>query len=72
MFFLKTIPCEQENRLQKFTLPEPVLCIGGILQIELLERVQRQEMDGLLYIWCVYSLANLCVEVLLKLLAEYA
>ncbi|PNY13005.1 cyclin-like protein/F-box protein [Trifolium pratense] len=45
-------PMAQENRLQKFILPEPVLCIGGILQVELLERVQRQEMDGLLYI-CV-------------------
>ncbi|KAG4992753.1 hypothetical protein AAZX31_09G243200 [Glycine max] len=45
-------PMSQENRLQKFKLPEPVLCIGGILQIELLGRVQRQEMDGLLYI-CV-------------------
>ncbi|KDP28688.1 hypothetical protein JCGZ_14459 [Jatropha curcas] len=40
----------QENRLQKFKLPEPVLCIGGILQIELLGRIQRQEMDGLFYI----------------------
>ncbi|KAK7374193.1 hypothetical protein VNO80_07620 [Phaseolus coccineus] len=45
-------PMSQENRLQKFKLPEPVFCIGGILQIELLGRVQRQEMDGLLYI-CV-------------------
>ncbi|TKY65516.1 F-box protein [Spatholobus suberectus] len=45
-------PMSQENQLQKFKLPEPVLCIGGILQIELLGRVQRQEMDGLLYI-CV-------------------
>ncbi|KAK7394840.1 hypothetical protein VNO78_15381 [Psophocarpus tetragonolobus] len=45
-------PMSQENRLQKFKLPEPVLCIGGILQIELLGRVQRQEMDDLLYI-CV-------------------
>ncbi|XP_058008347.1 F-box protein At4g00755 isoform X2 [Hevea brasiliensis] len=42
----------QENRLQKFELPEPVLCIGGILQVELLGRVQKQEMDGLFYI-CV-------------------
>lgn len=42
----------QEKRLQKFKLPEPVLCIGGYLQIELLGRVQRQEMDGLYYI-CV-------------------
>ncbi|KAI4354983.1 hypothetical protein L6164_003802 [Bauhinia variegata] len=44
----------QENRLQKFTLPEPVLCIGGILQIELLGRIQRQEMDGLFYICVSY------------------
>ncbi|XP_039065624.1 F-box protein At4g00755-like isoform X2 [Hibiscus syriacus] len=43
-------PMAQENCLQKFKLPEPVLCIGGILQVELLGRVQRQEMDGLYYI----------------------
>ncbi|KAL7203541.1 hypothetical protein ACSBR2_016760 [Camellia fascicularis] len=42
----------QENRLQKFVLPEPVLCVGGFLQVELLGRVQKQETDGLLYI-CV-------------------
>ncbi|XP_059634113.1 F-box protein At4g00755 [Cornus florida] len=45
-------PMTQENRLQTFELPEPVLCIGGFLQIELLGRVQRQQMDGLFYI-CV-------------------
>uniref|UniRef100_A0A7N2MD50 F-box domain-containing protein n=1 Tax=Quercus lobata TaxID=97700 RepID=A0A7N2MD50_QUELO len=44
-------PMAQEGRLQNFRLPEPVLCIGGILQIELLGRVQRHEMDGLFYIW---------------------
>ncbi|KAK2985104.1 hypothetical protein RJ640_022982 [Escallonia rubra] len=38
-------PMAQESCLQKFMLPEPVLCIGGILQIELLGRVQRQETD---------------------------
>ncbi|KAM4094561.1 hypothetical protein ACB094_06G204500 [Castanea mollissima] len=43
-------PMAQESCLQKFRLPEPVLCIGGILQIELLGRVQTQEMDGLFYI----------------------
>ncbi|XP_019413765.1 PREDICTED: F-box protein At4g00755-like [Lupinus angustifolius] len=47
-------PMAQENRLQKFKLPEPVLCIGGILQIELLGRVQRQEMDDLFYICISY------------------
>ncbi|XP_057870659.1 F-box protein At4g00755 isoform X4 [Cryptomeria japonica] len=45
-------PMQQEDKLQTFRLPKPVLCIGGILQIELLGRVQRQEMDGLYYI-CV-------------------
>ncbi|XP_042511170.1 F-box protein At4g00755-like [Macadamia integrifolia] len=45
-------PMSQDNSLQKFKLPEPVLCIGGILQVELLGRVQRQQMDGLFYI-CV-------------------
>ncbi|XP_028769086.1 F-box protein At4g00755 isoform X1 [Neltuma alba] len=45
-------PMAQENRLQKFKLPQPVLCIGRILQIELLGRIQRQEMDNLFYI-CV-------------------
>lgn len=43
----------QLNLLQKFELPKPVLCIGGYLQIELLGRVQRQDMDGLFYIWFV-------------------
>ncbi|KAL3373643.1 hypothetical protein AABB24_005564 [Solanum stoloniferum] len=45
-------PLVQENILQKFKLPEPVLCIGGILQVELLGRVQKQQLDSLYYI-CV-------------------
>ncbi|KAK3194890.1 hypothetical protein Dsin_026200 [Dipteronia sinensis] len=45
-------PMAQENRLQNFKLPEPVLCIGGIMQVELLGRVQIQEIDNLFYI-CV-------------------
>lgn len=53
-------PMAQEKRLQKFTLPEPVLCIGGILQIELLGRVQRQEMDGLFYICMSYVQVRGC------------
>ncbi|XP_071706825.1 F-box protein At4g00755-like [Rutidosis leptorrhynchoides] len=47
-----SFPMAQESRLQKFKLPEPALCIGGILQIELLGRVQKQEMDEKYYI-CV-------------------
>ncbi|KAJ8900181.1 hypothetical protein K2173_024821 [Erythroxylum novogranatense] len=45
-------PMAQENCLQKFELPEPVLCVGGILEVELLGRVQRQYVDDLFYI-CV-------------------
>ncbi|KAH6789502.1 F-box family protein [Perilla frutescens var. frutescens] len=47
-------PMTQENCLQPFKLPEPVLCIGGYLQIELLGRVQRQDIDGLFYICVCY------------------
>nr|XP_023898815.1 F-box protein At4g00755-like [Quercus suber]POE52788.1 f-box protein [Quercus suber] len=47
-------PMAQERCLQNFRLPEPVLCIGGILQIELLGRVQTQEVDGLFYICISY------------------
>ncbi|PHU29207.1 hypothetical protein BC332_01300 [Capsicum chinense] len=43
-------PMTQEKCFQRFKLPEPVLCIGGYLQIQLLGRVQRQEMDNLFYI----------------------
>ena len=37
--------------MQVFKLPRPVLCIGGVLQVELLGRVQTQQMDQLYYIW---------------------
>ncbi|GMP70148.1 hypothetical protein CsSME_00029120 [Camellia sinensis var. sinensis] len=53
-------PMAQENCLQKFKLPEPVLCIGGILQVELLGRVQRQELDGLFYIWLQHLTCSSC------------
>ncbi|XP_071707578.1 F-box protein At4g00755-like [Rutidosis leptorrhynchoides] len=48
----KMFPVAQENRLQRFELPEPVVCIGGYLQVELLGRVQKQEDDDKYYI-CV-------------------
>ncbi|KAI3878804.1 hypothetical protein MKW92_042253 [Papaver armeniacum] len=44
-------PMVQENCLQKFKLPEPVLAIGGLLQIELLGRVQLA--SDYLYYLCV-------------------
>ncbi|XP_028756373.1 F-box protein At4g00755-like isoform X2 [Neltuma alba] len=43
-------PMAQENRLQIFKLPEPVFCVGGVLLVELLGRVQKQQMDQLYYI----------------------
>ncbi|KAL6607844.1 hypothetical protein ACP70R_040907 [Stipagrostis hirtigluma subsp. patula] len=45
-------PMSQENVLQSFKLPRPVLCIGGVVKIELLGRIHREAMDGLYYI-CV-------------------
>ncbi|XP_010540272.1 PREDICTED: F-box protein At4g00755 [Tarenaya hassleriana] len=51
-YISQEFPMAQESRLQNFKFPEPVLCIGGYLLVELLGRVQRQEMDGLYYI-CV-------------------
>ncbi|KAJ4778590.1 F-box protein [Rhynchospora pubera] len=44
----------QESNLQAFKLPRPILCIGGVLKIELLGRVQKQELDGLYYICVSY------------------
>lgn len=41
----------QENVLQSFKLPHTVLCIGGVVKIELIGRIQKQAMDGLYYIW---------------------
>ncbi|VAI44639.1 unnamed protein product [Triticum turgidum subsp. durum] len=45
-------PMLQKNELQSFKLPRPVLCIGGVVMIELLGRVQKQEADDRYYI-CV-------------------
>lgn len=47
-------PMVQENVLQSFKLPRPILGIGGVLQVELLGRVQRQEMDDLYYFCMCY------------------
>ncbi|XXG43258.1 hypothetical protein AAC387_Pa01g3333 [Persea americana] len=51
-FVSPIFPMLQENSLQTFKLPKPVICTGGILQVELLGRVQKQEMDDSYYI-CV-------------------
>lgn len=62
IFYTRVLNClsfNQEYCLQKFKLPEPVLCIGGYLQVELLGRVQKQEMDDLYYIWSVPAHNNI-------------
>nr|GFC71024.1 hypothetical protein [Tanacetum cinerariifolium] len=51
---------QQENQLQRFKLPEPVFCIGGYLQIELLGRVQQQAADGRYYICMAHVQAIGC------------
>uniref|UniRef100_A0A8R7PQ85 Uncharacterized protein n=1 Tax=Triticum urartu TaxID=4572 RepID=A0A8R7PQ85_TRIUA len=38
--------------MQSFKLPHSVLCIGGVVKIELLGRVHKDTFDGLYYI-CV-------------------
>ncbi|KAL3812665.1 hypothetical protein ACJIZ3_013933 [Penstemon smallii] len=43
----------QFGRIQQFKLPEPVLCIGGFLQIELLGMVHQAD-DGLFYVGIKY------------------
>ncbi|XP_051124510.1 F-box protein At4g00755-like [Andrographis paniculata] len=42
-------PMEQIYGLQRFTLPEPVLCLGGFLKIELLGMVQQDPVDNMYY-----------------------
>lgn len=44
----------QVDALQSFKLPRPVICIGGIVRIELLGRVQKQKLARLYYIWWVF------------------
>eukprot|EP00246_Nothoceros_aenigmaticus_P009988 TRINITY_DN26265_c0_g1_i1.p1 TRINITY_DN26265_c0_g1~~TRINITY_DN26265_c0_g1_i1.p1 ORF type:complete len:430 (+),score=39.72 TRINITY_DN26265_c0_g1_i1:227-1516(+) len=50
-------PMEQKDSLQSFKLQTPVLCVGGILQIELLGRVQTQQNDNLYYICVCHVMA---------------
>lgn len=39
----------QEDRLQVFDLPQPIVCLGGYVRIDLLGRTQRQMLDDLYY-----------------------
>ncbi|PIN16249.1 hypothetical protein CDL12_11126 [Handroanthus impetiginosus] len=42
-------PMLEEASLQTFSLPEPVLCIGGYLEVELLDKAQKDSVNGLYY-----------------------
>ncbi|KAG8095721.1 hypothetical protein GUJ93_ZPchr0013g36067 [Zizania palustris] len=46
-------PMLQENVLQSFKLPRPVLCIGGVVKVQLLGRVQKQPIYDNRYYICV-------------------
>lgn len=48
--FLMIFICEKESCIQVFELPQPAVCVGGYLLIELFGRTKRQETDGLFYI----------------------
>ncbi|OEL18106.1 F-box protein [Dichanthelium oligosanthes] len=50
MYTPSEFPMLQENVLQSFKLPCPVLCIGGVVKVEFLGRIQKQEIDDLYYI----------------------
>ena len=40
----------QVDTVQRFKLPKPVLCAGGLLRVELLGRAQRQDADLLWFV----------------------
>jgi len=48
-----------ENKLQKFKLPEPVLCIGGFLLVELLGRVKKENGNNLFYQRCHWYVSQI-------------
>ncbi|XP_051124496.1 F-box protein At4g00755-like [Andrographis paniculata] len=42
-------PMEQRYELQTFKLPEPVLCVGGFLKVELIGMAERDTEDNMYY-----------------------
>ncbi|CAO2206182.1 unnamed protein product [Urochloa humidicola] len=50
MYTSSEFPMLQKNVLQSFKLPHPVLCIGGVVKVEFLGRVQKQREDDQYYI----------------------
>ncbi|ONM09968.1 hypothetical protein ZEAMMB73_Zm00001d034336 [Zea mays] len=57
-FFIKSIVGGlKRNFFETFKLQRLTLCIGGIVNIELLERIQKQFTDDRYYIWQMRQLA---------------
>ncbi|KAG2582538.1 F-box protein At4g00755-like isoform X2 [Panicum virgatum] len=50
MYTSSEFPMLQKNVLQSFKLPRPALCIGGVVKVEFLGRIQKQVYDDLYYI----------------------
>lgn len=51
-------PVELANAEQRFLLPAPVLCTGGVLQLELIGRPTPQASDGRFYVCLAYVAAQ--------------
>ncbi|EIE20100.1 hypothetical protein COCSUDRAFT_57820 [Coccomyxa subellipsoidea C-169] len=45
----EAFPMSQSDELQMFEFKRPILCVGGLVKIELLGRTQRQEQDNAWY-----------------------
>jgi hypothetical protein len=52
----------QENNLQQLKLPQPVMCIGGMMLLELFERDHKQEKHNLLYVSQIFILPLTCTH----------
>lgn len=50
----EAFPVAHADELQTFTLPRPVLCVGGVLRLQLLGRAQRQRADNRWYVCLVH------------------
>jgi len=51
-------PVALANTEQRFALPQPVLCTGGVMQLELLGRPTPQASDGRFYVCLAYVAAH--------------
>ncbi|GAU40162.1 hypothetical protein TSUD_292670 [Trifolium subterraneum] len=59
-------PMSQEDKLQTFKLPKPVLCIGGVLLVELFITGQKEKVDNFFYSWIPWYSCDSHVEVVAR------